>query len=155
VSGCSRRCVILGGAALAACGPSESRVDAGPGESPGAGQLDAGFACSTEDPGADWVRLELAEFPALNSPGGTAIVERSKSLLNVWVNHQSNGCYSAVWRVCTHGACDVEPWNEAEYRCPCHDSRFALDGSIIQGPARRALRSFVVVRRGDTLFLKR
>ncbi|MCE0447791.1 Rieske 2Fe-2S domain-containing protein [Streptomyces tricolor] len=37
---------------------------------------------------------------------------------------------------CTHLGCLVS-FNRAEraWECPCHGSRFAVDGSVIQGPA--------------------
>ncbi|AFH63737.1 FAD-dependent oxidoreductase [Paenibacillus caseinilyticus] len=41
---------------------------------------------------------------------------------------------------CTHMGCEVE-WNEAErsWDCPCHGSRFAYNGDVIEGPAKRSL----------------
>ncbi|MCX4986755.1 FAD-dependent oxidoreductase [Streptomyces sp. NBC_00572] len=43
-------------------------------------------------------------------------------------------------RRCTHMGCELG-FNEAEqtWECPCHGSRFAADGSILQGPATRPL----------------
>lgn len=42
---------------------------------------------------------------------------------------------------CTHLGCTF-PWNsiEGQFQCPCHGSRFAEDGSVIRGPANRALK---------------
>jgi Rieske Fe-S protein len=50
------------------------------------------------------------------------------------------GAIHAVSAVCTHLYCTVG-WNPAErtWDCPCHRSRFAVDGSVIHGPATAAL----------------
>lgn len=47
-----------------------------------------------------------------------------------------SGLVHAVSARCTHLGCTVR-FNNAErsWDCPCHGSRFALDGSVLQGPA--------------------
>jgi len=44
---------------------------------------------------------------------------------------------------CTHQACRVpfNPLNE-RFECPCHASRFGLDGAVLAGPAPRPLEYF-------------
>ncbi|HYZ91462.1 MAG TPA: FAD-dependent oxidoreductase [Actinomycetota bacterium] len=49
----------------------------------------------------------------------------------------------AVSAVCSHLACLLR-WNAAErsWDCPCHGSRFDVDGVVLQGPAVRDLERF-------------
>jgi Rieske Fe-S protein len=51
-----------------------------------------------------------------------------------------DGTVHAVSPVCTHLYCHVR-FNDAErtWDCPCHGSRFAVDGTVIEGPAVRDL----------------
>ena len=51
-----------------------------------------------------------------------------------------NGTVHAVSPVCTHMKCLVH-WNalETSWDCPCHGSRFAPDGRVLEGPAYRPL----------------
>lgn len=144
---CSRRDVVAAGVALTACGGR-----AGP-EPEDAGALDAAH-CQAAPPTSSAIAIALASVPALVEPGSAAVVTRPEALLDVWVLHGSDGCFSAVWRTCTHGACAVEARDESLW-CPCHGSRFSRTGEVRAGPATRPLRSFPVVRVGDTLFLER
>jgi glycine/D-amino acid oxidase-like deaminating enzyme/nitrite reductase/ring-hydroxylating ferredoxin subunit len=47
-----------------------------------------------------------------------------------------DGALIAVSATCTHLGCQVR-FNDAErtWDCPCHGSRFAVDGSVLEGPA--------------------
>ena len=50
------------------------------------------------------------------------------------------GRLHAVSAVCTHMGCIVGfNENDRTWACPCHGSRFALDGEVIHGPAVKAL----------------
>jgi len=59
---------------------------------------------------------------------------------NVAAYRDEAGALHAVSAVCTHMGCLVG-WNETDrtWDCPCHGSRFALDGEVIHGPAVKAL----------------
>jgi Rieske Fe-S protein len=56
------------------------------------------------------------------------------------VYRDDDGALTAVSATCTHLGCIVA-FNQAEraWECPCHGSRFAVDGSVLQGPANRPL----------------
>lgn len=56
------------------------------------------------------------------------------------VYRDPSGRVQAVSARCTHLGCIVA-FNEAEtaWECPCHGSRFAVDGAVLQGPANRRL----------------
>lgn len=51
----------------------------------------------------------------------------------------------AIYKVCTHLGC-LYKWSDINFRfeCPCHGSKFELDGTYIEGPAPRNLDRFVV-----------
>jgi glycine/D-amino acid oxidase-like deaminating enzyme/nitrite reductase/ring-hydroxylating ferredoxin subunit len=58
----------------------------------------------------------------------------------VAVYRDPKGTLNMVSAACTHMDCEVH-FNAAErsWDCPCHGSRFRVDGSIIAGPAERPL----------------
>ncbi len=72
------------------------------------------------------------------APGAGAIVEVDGEKL---AGHRDDsGELHLVPARCTHVGCLVA-WNPAErsWDCPCHGSRFDVDGSVICGPATRGL----------------
>lgn len=87
----------------------------------------------------DWFARGAAHAsPASLKPGEGALFKINGQRLAV--SRQSNGQLLAVSPACTHMGCSVH-WNEAEttWDCPCHGSRFAADGAVINGPATKCL----------------
>jgi glycine/D-amino acid oxidase-like deaminating enzyme/nitrite reductase/ring-hydroxylating ferredoxin subunit len=80
----------------------------------------------------------ISKSDADPAPGEGAIVGRGFDRRAVYVGE--DGHRYAVSAVCTHLGCIVA-WNNAErtWDCPCHGSRFAVDGSVIEGPATKPL----------------
>ncbi|MCY1031842.1 Rieske 2Fe-2S domain-containing protein [Corallococcus sp. BB11-1] len=158
------RTLLRGTCALAALGCGTDWRDAVvlPGPDPetapdaGASPAVCGDAGPPGTPGEGWVEVPLSEHPALREPGGHGHVRVPSALLDVVVVHSADGCYRAVWRTCTHGDCAVD-WDGAlgVVECPCHGSRFGLDGQVVRGPASRPLAAFRTLRVGDSLFLLR
>ena len=60
---------------------------------------------------------------------------------NVAAYRDGDGTVTMKSAICTHMGCLVN-WNDAErsWDCPCHGSRFAIDGSVIGGPAESPLK---------------
>ncbi|MBF6162099.1 FAD-dependent oxidoreductase [Nocardia cyriacigeorgica] len=72
------------------------------------------------------------------APSTGAVVRVSGSPCAVY--RDEDGDVHAVSATCTHLGCLVA-FNDAErtWECPCHGSRFTVDGAVIQGPATRPL----------------
>jgi len=73
-------------------------------------------------------------------PGSGAIVELEGERVAAY--RASDGAITMVSPVCTHLKCLVH-WNSAEasWDCPCHGSRFGVDGRVLEGPALEPLMS--------------
>jgi glycine/D-amino acid oxidase-like deaminating enzyme/nitrite reductase/ring-hydroxylating ferredoxin subunit len=85
-----------------------------------------------------WVRgAEVAETAEIPRDHG-AILRSGVSPVAVY--RDVEGSLHAVSAVCTHLGCVVQ-WNAGEksWDCPCHGSRFGVDGAILNGPARTPL----------------
>jgi 3-phenylpropionate/trans-cinnamate dioxygenase ferredoxin reductase subunit len=77
------------------------------------------------------------------APGHGAVVDVGGRRLAVW--RDERGMLVALSPKCTHMGCSVD-WNDADrtWDCPCHGSRFAVDGGVVRGPAAKPLsREFV------------
>lgn len=59
-----------------------------------------------------------------------------------WVTHTEDGL-AALYQVCTHLGC-LYKWVDANgrFECPCHGSKFELNGIYIEGPAPRGTDRF-------------
>jgi nitrite reductase/ring-hydroxylating ferredoxin subunit len=72
------------------------------------------------------------------APGTGVVVRRGTSLVAMACD--LSGRTHMVDAVCSHLGCVVS-FNQGEqtWDCPCHGSRYALDGKVLDGPAREAL----------------
>lgn len=86
-------------------------------------------------------RIKPAEAQSIDEvkPGEGKIVAHHGEKVAVY--HDTNGAIFAVSPVCTHMGCLVH-FNNAEqsWDCPCHGSRFAVNGEVMNGPAVTALK---------------
>jgi glycine/D-amino acid oxidase-like deaminating enzyme/nitrite reductase/ring-hydroxylating ferredoxin subunit len=87
---------------------------------------------------SDWVEgLLTSELRDLGRDEAT-VCRREGNVLGVY--RDGSGTLHAVDAVCPHLGCLVQ-WNDGErtWDCPCHGSRFELDGRVINGPANEDL----------------
>jgi glycine/D-amino acid oxidase-like deaminating enzyme/nitrite reductase/ring-hydroxylating ferredoxin subunit len=87
---------------------------------------------------ADLVTPGEVEDVARIAPGHGAIVRRGLGKVAVFRDEQ--GQLHERSAICTHLGCVVQ-WNglERTWDCPCHGSRFRIDGHPVNGPAIHAL----------------
>ena len=83
---------------------------------------------------AEYLTPGQVESEAEILPGSGAIIREGLSKLAVYRNEE--GKLQRLSAVCPHLGCIVH-WNSLEksWDCPCHGSRFAPDGSVMNGPA--------------------
>ena|SRR5689334_17166206 len=74
--------------------------------------------------------------PASDVPVGGGTVFES---LEVVVTQPTAGRLVGLTAVCTHTGCIVDKVVDGLIECPCHGSRYRLDGTVAHGPAPRAL----------------
>ena len=54
---------------------------------------------------------------------------------------------------CTHKGCTVNKVADGTIDCPCHGSKFNLDGTVANGPAAKPLETKAIAVQGDSIVL--
>lgn len=83
-------------------------------------------------------KLESLESDIQITIGEGKVVNVKGSKIGVYKDKEGKLHY--VNTTCTHLGCELK-WNPAEvtWDCPCHGSRFSIDGVILDGPAKEKL----------------
>jgi Rieske Fe-S protein len=76
----------------------------------------------------------------LANVGGTARVESTAGLF--LLSRTSESAFTVIDGNCTHEGCPVTGATATQFVCPCHGSRYSLNGQVQQGPARANLRQY-------------
>lgn len=114
----------------------------------GAGLTVAG--CSVAAPAATPTPTTGPLGPTADVPVGSATIFAGQGVV---VTQPDAGSFSAFSVACPHQGCAVGAVEGAEIICPCHGSRFGLDGAVLTGPATAGLTSVPVTVSGDELTL--
>ena len=101
--------------------------------------------------------------PATGGPGDPAAKAIAKTtdvpvgsgviVGDVVVTQPSAGVFKGFSAKCTHKGCTVDKVADGTIDCPCHGSKFNLDGSVANGPATEPLAAEAVTVQGDSIVL--
>nr|WP_253908832.1 Rieske (2Fe-2S) protein [Corallococcus exiguus] len=106
-------------------------------------------------PGADGiVSLVVQRYPDLSREGGSVTLRfpDGSGQGNVMVVHPSADTYAALSATCTHVGCPMG-FDGKEAVCPCHLSKFSLDGKVTNAPATVPLKTYVCTYNAGTQVL--
>ena len=71
----------------------------------------------------------------------------------VVVTQPSAGVFKGFSAKCTHKGCTVDKVADGTIDCPCHGSKFNLDGTVANGPAQEPLAVENITVQGDSIML--
>jgi Rieske Fe-S protein len=132
-----RRTVIVGAglgavtAVLAACA-TDGKPAAGTGSAP------------TQTSGSAAPPSTLAKTADVPVGGGVIVGD-------IVVTQPTAGVFKGLSSVCTHAGCNVSAIVDGKIDCPCHGSKFNLDGTVAVGPATKPLEAKAVAVHGDSI----
>jgi len=103
----------------------------------------------------------LLRFLSYKLPKKPKIVEASGTLQNdtfltkdSFILFGQNENLWAVSRTCTHLGCKLNFIEDKQFlECPCHQSRFSTDGTVLKGPAKNPLPRYPVEQTADSTYL--
>ena len=136
-----RRTVIAGAGlglaatALAACSSYGSKPEAASSSPAATGSSGAAA------PGTATALAKTADVPV----GSGVIVNGTV------VTQPTAGVFKGFSTVCPHKGCDVSKVENGTIDCPCHGSKFNLDGAVVHGPADKPLKAKAVTVQGDSI----
>ena len=71
----------------------------------------------------------------------------------VVVTQPAAGEFKGFSAKCTHKGCTVNKVADGTIDCPCHGSKFNLDGTVAKGPATTPLEAKTISVQGDSIVL--
>jgi Rieske Fe-S protein len=111
-------------------------------------RIDPSRTVAVDAPVDGLVQARLADLPELQREGGSVVLRPAGSVAGVYGRYPYPvllvagrvGRYLAFNADCPHAGCDLT-WvgSDEEVECPCHGSRFASDGRVLNPPANQNL----------------
>ncbi|MFC7676117.1 Rieske (2Fe-2S) protein [Mycolicibacterium sp. GCM10028919] len=107
-------------------------------------------ACSTygdePEPAAPSGGAPAALAATADVPVGSGVI-----LDDVVLTQPTAGVFKGFSKRCPHAGCSVSEITDGNIVCPCHGSRFDLEGAVVNGPAASALSPKAVTVQGDSI----
>jgi Rieske Fe-S protein len=128
-AGLDRRTVLRGVAVTGVLGASASLLAACGSEESGGGSAGASGGSGGGSGGS-----ELGAVSEVPVGGGVIFADQK-----VVVTQASQDNFQGFSAVCTHQGCTVGEVVDGTINCPCHGSKFNLDGTVANGPATKPL----------------
>jgi Rieske Fe-S protein len=93
--------------------------------------------------------------PAANVIAKTADVPVGSGVIvdKVVVTQPTAGVFKGFSTKCTHAGCTVNKVADGTIDCPCHGSKYNLDGTVAHGPAQKPLEAQNITVQGDSIAL--
>jgi len=119
-------------------------------------------ACSSgtkENPTANSPRsdgfVDVGTVSDLNTKGQLLAETTALGKVLVIQDPTNSNQVRAVNPICSHAGCAVT-WEKDQnvFVCPCHDSKFAGDGKVLQGPADQPLPTYLTKVEKDSILVK-
>ena len=137
---CQAATLVALGAVLPACGGSPTSPSGG--TAPPLTQV-------TGTVSGGRVSVTINDTSPLTPIGGAALIRASGN--NYLASRTGAATFVVLTAVCTHEQCTVEGFRNNQYVCPCHGSTYSTSGSVVVGPATRALTQFASTFTGNVL----
>ena len=72
---------------------------------------------------------------------------------DIVVTQPTAGVFKGFSAKCTHKGCILDKVADGTVDCPCHGSKFNLDGTVAHGPADKPLEAENITVQGETIVL--
>lgn len=117
-------------------------------------------ACSNNTEEVKTAQQTKTDTEGFTVVGTIAQLNEKGSILNedlevIVVRNLETDQIVALNSVCPHAGCNVK-WEDEDknLKCPCHDSKFAVDGKLLKGPAREGLAVYEVKEEKESILVK-
>ncbi|MDG4664293.1 Rieske (2Fe-2S) protein [Mycobacterium sp. 236(2023)] len=101
---------------------------------------------SSSDSGSSAAPAGEALASTTDVPVGSGVI-----VGEVVLTQPAAGDFKGFSAVCTHTGCLLNEVADGTINCPCHGSKFSLDGAVVNGPAKKPLEPVAISVQGGSI----